>query len=323
MIIIGVAAIILLAAAAYKFKQDSSGIQSRTRFLMDTYCTIQVPGSVEVLDIIDRAFGRIEDVDRKFSSLNPESPVYAFNNFNEPIDDIEVVGLIQTALNICKESDGAFDITIYPLIDLWGFFTETPGVPDSEAINECLEITGYNKLIIKNNTLFKLDEDVKIDLGAIAKGYAIGEALKVLRQWDIESALIDAGGDIYALGTLHSRPWKIGIQDPRGDGVIGVLELEDCAVVTSGDYERFFEKDGERYHHILNPKTGYSARGVTSVTVISSNPVLADAWSTTLFVMGREKGMELMKKNNSMETFMITDDGEKYYSKNMNVNTTN
>jgi len=314
-------AIAVLIAAIVYARQGDDTVRSRTRFLMDTICTIQVPGDIEVLDIIDKAFDRMVEVDHKFSSLNPDSPVYAFNNFNEPITDEEIIGLIQTALDVGEESGGNLDITIFPLIELWGFFGETPDVPEQEKIDEYLKTVGLNNLSIDNGKLVKRDENVKIDLGAIAKGYAIREALSVLKREGIESALINAGGDIYALGTIEGRPWKIGIQNPRGDGVIGVIELTDQAVVTSGDYERYFEKDGRRYHHILDPGTGYSAEGIASVTVITGDPVLADAWSTALFVMGKEKGLELMKNNTSFETMMITDDGERLYSSNMRVNT--
>ena len=131
--------------------------------------------------------------------------------------------------------------------------------------------------------------------------------------------MIDAGGDIYALGTNYGKPWVIGIRNPRGEGVAGTLELSDMAVITSGDYERFFETDGVKYHHILDPITGYPAEGIASVTVISPDPALADAWSTALFIMGKEKGLEILEDLQSLEVLMITDDGEQIYSSGMKV----
>ncbi len=122
------------------------------------------------------------------------------------------------------------------------------------------------------------------------------------------------------MGKLKEKDWKVGIRNPRGEGVIGVVEVSDLAVVTSGDYERFFEKDGVKYHHILNPKTGYPARGLTSVTVISPDPVFADAWSTALFVMGKEKGLELVEKTPNAETLMVTTEGEILYSSGLKEN---
>ena len=229
----------------WKFiRHDSNPIQSQTRFLMDTYCTIQVPGDVDVIPAIEKAFVKIEEIDVKFNTLNPESPVYAFNNFNVPIEDEEIIALVQTALQVSQKSDGKFDITIFPLIELWGFFTDSPKLPYREKIEEILKTVGYKDIIVENGKIMKKNVGTKIDFGSIAKGYAIGEAKKALVEAGIKSALIDAGGDIYALGTNNGKPWIIGIRNPRGDGVVGALELSDVAVITSGDYERVFEEGG-------------------------------------------------------------------------------
>lgn len=296
-------------------------IQKQTRFLMDTYCTIQAVGPKKVVNrAISLALDRMEEIDKKFNVLDPNSPLYEFNNKNMPVTDQEILDVFKIAQQISKESIGAFDITIYPLITLWGFYGDSPALPEKQKISEYLKKIGYKKLSIKNGKLTKLTGDVKIDLGGIAKGYAVSEAVKVLKGEGIKSALVDAGGDIYALGKLKGNPWKVGIRDPRGEGVIGVVEVSDLAVVTSGDYERFFEEDGVKYHHILNPKTGYPARGLASVTLISPDPVFADAWSTALFVMGKEKGLELVEKTPNAETLMVTTDGETLYSSGLKEN---
>jgi thiamine biosynthesis lipoprotein len=167
---------------------------------------------------------------------------------------------------------------------------------------------GRQNLVIRDGKLTKLRTDMAIDLGGIAKGYAAGEALKVLKKEGQTSALIDAGGDIYALGLNNGRPWKIGIRQPSGKGILGALELSDASVSTSGDYERFFEKNGVRYHHIFDPRTGYPASGVRSVTVVSKDATLADGYSTALFVLGPERGMKLAESNGIFEAIMITDD---------------
>lgn len=308
--------VFILVVALVHANQNTDALQSRTRFLMDTYCTIKIPGGTEVLDVIDTAFDRMAEVQRTFDSLDPESPIHAFNDENVTITNPEIVALIKTALEVGDESGGAFDITVFPLVNLWGFFGDSPAVPDREKIDELLNAVDYRHLSIKAGTLVKDDARVKIDLGGIAKGYAIREAVAVLKKAGITSALIDAGGEIYALGTNKGKPWKIGIRDPRGEGTVGVLELTDCTVATSGDYERYFEKDGKRYHHILDPKTGYSAEGITSVTVVTDDPAVADAWSTALFVLGKEKGRELMERNKFLKVLMITQDGE-FISSNM------
>ncbi len=296
-------------------------IQKQTRFLMDTYCTIQAVGPKKVVNrAIQLALDRMEEIDKKFNVLNPNSPLYEFNNKNMPVTDQEILDLLKIAQQVSEESIGAFDITIYPLITLWGFYGDSPALPEKQKISEYLKKIGYKKLSVENGKLTKLKKDIKIDLGGIAKGYAVSEAVKVLEEEGIKSALVDAGGDIYALGKLKGKDWKVGIRSPRGEGVIGVVEVSDLAVVTSGDYERFFEKDGVKYHHILNPKTGYPARGLASVTVISSDPVFADAWSTALFVIGKEEGLNLVEKTPSAETLMVTTDGEILYSSGLKEN---
>ncbi|MFC1538708.1 FAD:protein FMN transferase [Candidatus Latescibacterota bacterium] len=298
---------------------NPSPIQSQTRFLMDTFCTIQVPGDVEVIPAIEHAFERIEEIENKFNALNPDSPVYAFNNFNTPIEDEEIVNLIQTALKISTISGGKFDITVFSLIDLWGFYGDNPKVPDKQPLNEVLETVGFENLVVSDNKITKKRADTKIDLGSIAKGYSIREAIKVLENEEITSALIDTGGDIYAMGTNYGKPWAIGIRNPRGEGVVGILDLSDISVVTSGDYERVFEENGKKYHHILDPETGFPALGMASVTVIAPDPALADGWSTAFFVLGVEKTMEIIKELESIEVFLITDTGKKIYSNGMEV----
>ena len=130
----------------------------------------------------------------------------------------------------------------------------------------------------------------------------------------MSSALLDAGGDVYALGKKGRHSWKVGIKDPRGEGILGYVEVEDLAVMGSGDYERFFIQDGKRYHHIFNPATGYPTEGVASVTIIYPDPVIAQAWTKIPFIMGAEKGLKALESIPGMEVFIITTSGEKFYS---------
>ncbi|MHB9029464.1 MAG: FAD:protein FMN transferase, partial [Candidatus Latescibacterota bacterium] len=193
-------------------RREADDLQSQTRFLMDTYCTIKAPGGTHVLRVIERAMDRIDEVDQKFNCLNPGSPIYEFNTHDTPISDPEVVGLVRTALDISEKTGGEYDITVFPVMDEWGFFTGNPRVPSRSRIDDLLKSVGYRNLQIEQGILTKSNKDTRIDLGSIAKGYAVGEALKVLRQSGIASALIDAGGDIYALGTYRGRLWKVGIR---------------------------------------------------------------------------------------------------------------
>jgi thiamine biosynthesis lipoprotein len=155
---------------------------------------------------------------------------------------------------------------------------------------------------------------VRIDLGGIAKGYGVSQAATVLKKAGVTSALIEAGGDVYALGKKGSRLWNIGIKNPRGEDLLGYVEVEDLAVLGSGDYERFFVQDGRRYHHIFNPKTGYPAEGLCGVTIIHPDPMLADAWNTALFVLGPEKGLKMVEEMPDTEAIMVKTSGEVLYS---------
>jgi thiamine biosynthesis lipoprotein len=251
----------------------------------------------------------MEDIDRRFNALNPLSPVYQFNKNSIPIADRDIVDLVRTALDVAERTDGAFDITVYPLVELWGFYAKAPAVPEAAQIAECLKRVGWRNLAIEDGKLVKRQNGTEIDLGGIAEGYAVTEAVRVLKEAGIRSALVDAGGDIYAFGHVRGRPWRVGVRNPRGDGIIGAVDISDGSVSTSGDYERFFEKDGIRYPHIFDPKTGYPPRGVISATVVSSNAALADAWALAVFVMGAQKGLERIRELPGAEALVVTADG--------------
>jgi thiamine biosynthesis lipoprotein len=218
---------------------------------------------------------------------------------------------VAKTLEVSRQSGGALDITVYPLVQSWGFFgPQGPHLPAPREIQEDLRHVGYQYVTVQAGVVRKLRPDIRIDLGAVAKGYAVGEAAKVLEAARISSALVDFGGDIYAVGTHHRRPWTVGVRNPRGEGVVGGFELSGRSTATSGDYERFFEQGGVRYHHILDPKTGYPSRGLISATVISSDATLADAWSTAVFVLGKEKSLALTEKTPGLEgAVLITPDG--------------
>jgi FAD:protein FMN transferase len=289
--------------------------QKRTRFLMDTVCTIMVPGDRTVYAAIDKAFNRMEEIDSKFNAYNKNSPIYKFNYQNIPITDNEIVDVVTVALEIAGKSDGAFDITVQRLVTLWGFGTDKPEVPRPEDIKKCLRDTGYKNIYIENNTIKKRIKNIGIDLGGIAKGYAVKEAAQVLKKEGISSAIINAGGDIYAMGNYSgNHKWKVGIQHPRDSGIFGVVNISNISVVTSGDYERYFEKNGMRYHHIFNPATGYPATGLMSLTVLTPDNVYADALSTAIFVLGKTRGLALAASMPRVEIVGITDKGEIFCS---------
>jgi len=310
LLIIGIG---LLAVRIYNARRFH--VEKQTRFMMDTYVTIYAVGPRKVTHrAINLALDRMQDVDSKFNLHNPESLLYQFNHRGDPVADREIVDVVRLAMQVSHESDGAFDITVSPLLELWGFYGDSPHIPEEQEIKDCLSKIGYQYLIIKNGKLEKTREDISIDLGGIAKGYAVSQAAKVLEAQGALSALIDAGGDVYALGKKGRQFWNVGVRSPQGEGLLGYVEVEDQAVMGSGDYERFFIDDGKRYHHILSPKTGRPAEGLTGITVIYPDPIMADAWATALFVLGPKKGLEIVEKIPGMESIMVTPSGEKLYS---------
>lgn len=285
-------------------------VEKQTRFMMDTFVTLYAVGPPAIAsDAVKAAFERMQEVSDTFNHLNAKGAIYAFNTHGTPITDPEIVAVAQTALAISELTGGAFDITIEPLIDLWGFYGDHPDLPEASAIQACLKQTGYTHLHVSGGTLTKDDPSIRIDLGGIAKGYAVSQAAAVLQAKGISSAMIDAGGDVFALGHRGKDLWRIGIRSPRGDDILGFMDVADMAVMGSGDYERFFMKDGKRYHHIFNPATGYPAGGLQGTTLLNADPMLADAWNTAIFVLGPDKGRALVEKIPGMEAVMVTETG--------------
>ncbi len=290
-------------------------LERQQRIMMTTYVTVYAHGTKPAVSVaIDHAFQRMQEVAEKFNAHNPKSPVYAFNQNGTPIKDEEILKVVKKALDIAKESSGAFDITVYPLVKLWGFYGENLfQVPTQEEISKAMKKVGYQHLIFTDTELKADKNNIFIDLGGIAKGYVIIQGIEVLKTSGIKSAIIQAGGDTYCLGYKDKKPWRIGIAHPRNNGLLGYIRVADQAIMGSGDYERFFVNQGRRYHHIIDPRTGYPAKETSGVTVIYSDPVAADAWATALSVLGT-KGLKIIEKTPGMEVVMVTNTGEILYT---------
>ncbi len=291
---------------------------NETRFIMGTYCSVRTPGGKGAEKKLGKAMERMEHIYDKFNIYSEGSVLYDFNNHSVPVMDTEIVGLIKKSLNISAISGGAFDISVYPLIRLWGFDSREPSLPGREKIRETLSLVGADKLKVRDSKVIKSEKGVKIDMGGIAKGYAVDRASEVLRKEGVTSALIDAGGDIYAMGLKGDRKWRVGIRSPRGGGIKETLELKDMAVATSGDYENSFTEEGDLYHHIIDPRSGYPATGSASVTVIAPSVAEADGWATAFFVMGPERALELVSELDEIEVFIITPELEIFSSEGFN-----
>ena len=244
------------------------------------------------------AFDEIKRIENLLTKYNPDSEISKLNKLGKLNVSPDTFYVIKKAKEFWQETDGAFDITVAPLVDLWGFTDKNYIVPGEGKIKETLRFIGSDKIILndKDNVIEFEFPEIKIDLGAIAKGYALDCAVKKLKENNIKSCLIDAGGQIYALGDKFGHPWKIAIKNPHSNDITDYLELKNQSVATSGDYEQYFINHKKRYSHIFNPKTGYPANsGIVSVTVIAPDGLTADALATAVFVLGKEKGKKLVR----------------------------
>ncbi|MFH0791157.1 MAG: FAD:protein FMN transferase [Candidatus Omnitrophota bacterium] len=303
----------LLVTGCWLLVTGLSGCQNQpvcykeTRLLMGTFVEV-VSWDKKAAPIV---FNEIKRIEGLLSKYNPGSEVSKLNRFGKLTVSRDTLYILKKSGEFWQLSDGAFDITIAPVIDLWGFTDKQYYLPNEDEIKNTLTRVGFDKIIFNdrdNMVKFNLP-GMKIDLGAIAKGYAVDCAISKLKENNITNCLINAGGNMYGLGTKFGKPWKIAIQNPRQKSFSGYIELMNNAVATSGDYEQYFMKDNRRYSHIFNPKTGYPADSkVVSATVIAPDGLTADALSTTIFVLGKEKAEVLLKKIPGVKTKIIEED---------------
>jgi thiamine biosynthesis lipoprotein len=293
-------------------------VHKETRLLMGTVVEITIghPDRELARKAAARAFGEIERVDALLSSHNPESEITGLNASGAAgpvaVSD-EVFALLARAESIRVATAGAFDVTVGPLVELWAF-DQSGRVPGEGEIASALASVGGARLELDGDdgTVRFLTEGMRIDLGAIGKGYAVDRAVAILESAGIESAIIDAGGDIRLLGSRPGKDfWRIAVRHPREPSrfLLG-LDLAGTAVVTSGDYERFFMVGDTRYHHILDPRTGFPARGCSSVTVVAPDTAGADAYATAAFVLGPEEGLRYLRSLPGVEGIIVDANGE-------------
>ena len=306
------AALALLLSACAPAASPAAPTAETTFFAMDTVMSLRVYAGGDV-DVLDAAEDRVREVEARWSVTAPDSEISALNHSGAAELSPETERLLDAALELCALTDGALDISIYPVLRAWGFTTGEYAVPDDEAIAALLSRVDYTKVEYGGRRA-SLPEGMEIDLGSVAKGCTGDVLAALLRENGVTSALLDLGGNIQTVGARpDGSPWRVGVRDPEGDGSIGVVEVTDQAVVTSGGYERYFEEDGVRYWHILDPKTGFPARsGLASVTVVGDSGVLCDGLSTALFVMGREKALDFWRQHRDecgFELVLVEEDG--------------
>lgn len=285
---------------------------NREEFLaMDTYISLSAYGENSEVALAN-ARREIKSVESQLSVTDESSEVSRINQGagEETVISEDAAQVIDFALYLNTLTEGAFDITLYPIIKEWGFTTGSYRIPDQEKINGLLKKTGSKNIDFYDNVIF-LPEGYAIDLGALGKGFAADKAAAALKEKGVASALLSLGGNIQAIGSKpDGAPWNIGIQNPFGDDNAAVLKVTDKAVVTSGNYQRYFEENGKRYCHIINPETGYPVdNGLMSVTVIGESGLLCDGLSTSLFVMGEEKAVDFWREQGDFEMIIITEDG--------------
>lgn len=283
-----------------------------TDFAMDTVVKITLKAK-RPNSVAKSAIKEIKRLDALMSVTNSKSDVYKINSAKagEAVKvDSELFELLNLCMQISQKTDGAFDITVNPLSEIWNIKAKNPVVPDESAIQKSKELVGYKNIILnsKEKTVTKKIDSVSITLGAIAKGYATDKAAKILEDNGVKDAIIDFGGNIYVIG----KNKKIGLQTPfenRGE-YFKVCTVSDASVVTSGAYERYFEYCGKIYHHILNPKTGYPADSdIKSVSIICKSSATADALSTAIFVSGKYNADKILDRFKNAEAIIYLDDG--------------
>ena len=277
---------------------------SETKILMGTLVKIDICPEYDekvVEDAYKSAWKRLGQISQNMSVFNKSSDVSKINqSYPQGVvvtkDSFEVVS---RAVYYSEITSGAFDITIKPLIDLWKNAEREKVLPDDSEIASIKEVIGYKYInLLEQNRIKLLNQSVSIDLGGIAKGYAVDEAANIIKENSIQNFFIDAGGDLYASGiNCKGKKWKIGIKDPESrNEIIEVIEVSDAAVTTSGNYEQFYEIDGEQWSHIIDPRTGYPQKDIVSATIIAPSAMEADVLSTAVTVLGMKEGIGLIEE---------------------------
>jgi thiamine biosynthesis lipoprotein len=307
---------------------------SRSEYVLGTLCGVRIHENGRN-DVYQAVFERLRKIDSIFNNYSDKSALSEINQKAgiEPVSvPVEIITVLNRALLFAELSDGLYDPTIGPLVQLWGIGSAAARVPPPEEIEEALALVNWRDVEVdtENNTVFLKRPGMLLDLGGIVKGYAADETLRIIREAGVRGALIDLGGNLIAYGEKvtkylsgKARPWKIGVQHPRlaRGSFIGTIEVYDSTLVTSGKYERFFEAGGKRYHHILSAKTGYPVEhSLDSITIVQSlflqdgslyatASMDADALSTTVFILGYENGSSFISQFSNAEAIFVLNDG--------------
>jgi len=268
-----------------------------------------------IKNAINKAFGEIKRVELLLSRFYPESDISRINAdacIRPTKVAQETIAILKKAILFSRLSDGAFDITVFPLAELWGIRqNQRKNAPGHKEIQLALEKVGYQHIDVmkREQSIFLGRPEMSLDLGGIAKGYAVDQAITILKEAGIKSALVNAGGDIYCLGQRKKNSnWRIAVQDPRKRGAfLTTLEVKDKAIASSGDYENYIEIRGQKYSHLINPKSGYPSRELPAgVTVLASDCLTADALATSVFILGPVQGVKIINQLDGVEAIIAS-----------------
>jgi thiamine biosynthesis lipoprotein len=296
---------------------------SETQAIMGTRCAVELwtedraKGEAAIASV----FADMHRIDHVMSTWKDDTEISLVNRegAKHPVKiSEELFKLLQTSAHYSDVTHGAFDITYASVGYLYDF---KRGVhPDQKAIDAALPGINFRHMVLnaKKNTVYFMRPGMRIDLGGIAKGYSVDRGIEILQKQGITRAMVNAGGDTRIIGDRFGKPWVVGVRDPDHEGKVFLkLPLTDTAFSTSGDYERYFDEDGKRYHHIIDPKTGDSARKCRSVTIISVNATRTDALTKSVFVMGPEEGIKFIDTLPDVDAVAVAPDGKVFYSKNL------
>ena len=288
---------------------------SRDLFAMDTYMSVTAYGA-EAEEAVEKAVEEIVRLDELLSTGDADSEVALVNENGGGVLSTDTRYLLELSMALYQDTEGMFDIAVYPVMEAWGFTSGEYRVPSEQEIAQLLPLTDISGINFDSETsglTFEVD-GMKIDFGGIAKGYTSSRIKEIFEEHHVACGLINLGGNVHVLGKKPDGSlWNVAIQSPHeADGMLGVVSIQDKAVITSGGYERYFEEDGISYHHIIDPRTGYPAEnGLESVTIVSEDGALADGLSTSLFVMGKEKAIDYWKTHSDdFDAILLTDEDE-------------
>lgn len=296
---------------------------SVSEFKLNTIVSVTVYDSRDT-SLLDGCMDICDKYELLFSRTDPESELYRLNHRELPLKEgyyelhADTAALIEKGLQYCEISDGAFDITVAPLSDLWNFSSESPSVPAPGDLRSALADVDYTAVTLQDSRIRLGRPGTALDLGAVAKGYIADRIKDYLESQGVKSAMINLGGNVLCIGSKpDGSPFKIGIQKPFAghSETIATMDIRDKSVVSSGIYERCFEEDGKLYHHLLDPETGFPYENhLISVTIVSDASVDGDGLSTACFALGLEKGQALIESLPGVDAVFITDDYELHYT---------